>query len=192
MSGNIHLDPPLDPRGANFNHHSPPTEPDRGGLLVKIAAPSHRWLSPLTASLDAPSLPPPILASAARRAPRPSVPSPRVARCPTKFKGTPSFYRLAKSPCACMRIALRFSKLRLDAGVCKYARFCLPFLVRRGARAIQSEKKCLETNRYVPQKRLPMLDTVLAACLLPRGVDIDMGIVAITIEGKRGAIVAST
>ena len=30
--------PPLDPHGANLNHHSPPTESDRGGLLVQIAA----------------------------------------------------------------------------------------------------------------------------------------------------------
>ena len=29
---------PLDPCGANFNHHSSPTESDREGLLVKIAA----------------------------------------------------------------------------------------------------------------------------------------------------------
>ena len=30
--------PPSDPHGANFNHHSPPTESDRGGLLVKIVS----------------------------------------------------------------------------------------------------------------------------------------------------------
>ena len=34
----FHPNPPLDPRGANFNHHSCPTESDRHGLLVKTPA----------------------------------------------------------------------------------------------------------------------------------------------------------
>ena len=32
----FHPNPPLDPRGANFNHPSCPTESDRHGLLVKV------------------------------------------------------------------------------------------------------------------------------------------------------------